>query len=1023
MHAHTVPAALADGEQSNLTTIEGQIEELGNLVTADGASKTACLSKLAHLQQYIATIQRDLQGDTIPQEVSNVSSNSASTPTSTLGSPASGSANLANRFGGVQASANPKLSSIPSTSAPEGFEHVDTSGGVWKQVAARQSGGGRGRGGRSGGMIGVAGLGIQGRGMGNIQRGMTAQRHNALRTTAGQLGTNSCPHSRTGLSDMSPDVLDGTVIKYSIDVQKAKSKDQYPKASVKDLEALLLVVYNLSAPILDATVTVSDGKEDDLNDLNIIKGSVIVRGAPTSSVLRDWQTIAQNRDYKNWGPDEGCPLWMEALEIKLPDVNARKQVLAGVLTGVDPGCRSTRDKLGGHHFFRNFTRSLLESNPNADLQQLVDDPDRLMGLLSVYDYAPSGAPSRGKRNKGKAQQNQNRQRIVAVARADTPAGDQAARLFFGTAYPPGSSLPLEIPYGGLNRMHASAVGFDNGDVTPLIKKSSELAAATARSTFVWKVDGFSDTFLEVEARRVFLQASKVTALLAIHPSFITKDGTFGLYLVFARGSNARMKDEDYYRKELNRLLPECTLETAIVDTAYTAVVPTHATHTDSDAPRARPGRNKQIGTVLAQVAARRFNRRTGYVVIYGAGAGGCTGLYIGHDGEENASYCTYRVPHSYMHGVDSDEEAYDEIEKYWGPGIRSAEAVYWKIQAMMPLDASNLDVWRVKCHKWTSARPISLNNSAAAARQPIYHVEPIDDELFLHRYAITSAVGRGLFAHTRPHLNEQFRRLDAFGGTMTQDIARRLIHNVQPEPTRPLLGNRDDSSESHLGEDMSLGIGDDDAEEEGFSQESQVKIVAVGMDVDNAKKRDAESRTTSPSVEQVRYENNESLKVPFDHSAHVLAVSVPSCMTTSVIRHVLSFDFKYELSKVASVTMGQFNITSVTDLPNACFIELKSKQDLVDLYHVLRDEQLYFKGFAFMLQTSDYGKIRFLSVDENAERISKCALVMFVMWNTPPDFRSTLRSIMITATSFQQVVSWYGESVEPFVTRGTDENV
>ena len=95
----------------------------------------------------------------------------------------------------------------------------------------------------------------------------------------------------------------------------------------------------------------------------------------------------------------------------------------------------------------------------------------------------------------------------------------------------------------------------------------------------------------------------------------------------------------------------------------------------------------------------------------------------------------------------------------------------------------------------------------------------------------------------------------------------------------------------------------------------------------------------------------------------------------------------------------------------------------MDLYHVLRDEQLYFKGFAFMLQTSDYGKIRFLSVDENAERISKCALVMFVMWNTPPDFRSTLRSIMITATSFQQVVSWYGESVEPFVTRGTDENV
>lgn len=73
MYGRTVPATLAGGEQSNMTTIEGQIEELGNLVTADGASKTACLSKLAHLQQYIATIQRDLEGDSIPQEVSNVS--------------------------------------------------------------------------------------------------------------------------------------------------------------------------------------------------------------------------------------------------------------------------------------------------------------------------------------------------------------------------------------------------------------------------------------------------------------------------------------------------------------------------------------------------------------------------------------------------------------------------------------------------------------------------------------------------------------------------------------------------------------------------------------------------------------------------------------------------------------------------------------------------------------------------------------------------------------------------------------
>ncbi len=139
---------------------------------------------------------------------------------------------------------------------------------------------------------------------------------------------------------------------------------------------------------------------------------------------------------------------------------------------------------------------------------------------------------------------------------------------------------------------------------------------------------------------------------------------------------------------------------------------------------------------------------------------------------------------------------------------------------MMPLDASNLDVWLVKCHKWTSARPISLNNSAAAVRQPIYHVESIDNELFLHRYAITGAVGHGLFAHLRPHLDEQFRRLDAFGGTMTQNVARRLIHSVQPKPARPLPGNRDDASKSHLGEDMRLGIDDDDAEEEGFSQES-----------------------------------------------------------------------------------------------------------------------------------------------------------------------------------------------------------
>ena len=413
---------------------------------------------------------------------------------------------------------------------------------------------------------------------------------------------------------------------------------------------------------------------------------------------------------------------------------------------------------------------------------------------------------------------------------------------------------------------------------------------------------------------------------------------------------------------------------------------------------ATPDSRKYFASTMAKEEA---DGKPWYAVIFGLGGRRCVQVTQAHEGQFGALYCCARISNQHYHKFDTEYEAFQYIQKFYGPSITSMEDIRIQIWETCGLGETSEHLYLIPERHWMEGRN---SNSLINSTSCTYH-EHDDDELFIYRYA--NSVNKALYLNTahREHLTpfmhafmEAERSLN-IGQQFTRDFITSTITRINESTTSPITLHVPTSMMSTSKDSMDEG-------KSGIKRSAEGEVIDINSsDEEISHQQDGttpiKSRSTiGPNMVEDSYGNSQ-----------VIAIKIRPYTTKEEFKNMLTKTIPASTDTIIDICIGVWpgSHQDVIAPPNAAFLYFNNHPDMNSAHQALSSVQHYHSHLKMeIIQPSRSNSIVYREPSSKEVTFSKDALVRYAKDICPKskalDLYHYIKLNMSTADDIRKVI-------------------